>query len=261
MENEKIRELIAKFNTQQASATEIKQIEQLIEGGLIDLNELKDLGQLDDQMMKLNFEGPSADLDDRFYSMLSLEKRNKTSFSWRGLFSWPELVPKLAIASVTLFIGIGIGYLMRPSSTADGKQIESLSHQLAEMKEMMMLSMLEKESATERLRAVSLTQDFDQASEKVTGALLETLNQDVNVNVRLAALEALTPYARNSKVREALVRSISQQDSPLVQIALAELMAAQQVKSSVKELEKIMQAENTPADVRNKIKQSIDVLI
>jgi hypothetical protein len=38
-------------------------------------------------------------------------------------------------------------------------------------------------------------------------------------------------------------------------------MATLQVKSSVNELKKIIDDENTPSDVKNKIKESIDVLI
>jgi HEAT repeat protein len=95
----------------------------------------------------------------------------------------------------------------------------------------------------------------------VTSALLQTLNNDENINVRLAALEALKPYSRNSDVRKELILSIGKQESPLVQVALAELMAALQAKSSVKELEKLMQSDKTPADVKTRIKQSIDVLI
>ena len=78
-----------------------------------------------------------------------------------------------------------------------------------------MLNMLEKESTSERLKAVNLTQGMDNASEKVVEALLQTLNNDPNVNVRLSALEALFPYASNPKVREGLIQSISQQESPL----------------------------------------------
>jgi HEAT repeat protein len=126
---------------------------------------------------------------------------------------------------------------------------------------MMMLSLLEKESATERLRAVSMSQDLDQASQTVTTALLKTLNQDENINVRLAALEALEPYSADSKVRTELVLSISKQGSPLVQIALAELMVSLQEKSSVKEFQKLLQDENTPKDVKSKIRQRIEVLI
>ena len=99
------------------------------------------------------------------------------------------------------------------------------------------------------------------ASQKVTNALLETLNNDENVNVRLAAIEALKPYSKNGTVREQLIRSIANQDSPLVQVALAEAMAQLQVKSSVKELRKILESDKTPDDAKTRIKQSIDVLI
>ena len=76
-----------------------------------------------------------------------------------------------------------------------------LGQEVSDLKELMMLSLLEKESATERLKAVSLTQEMDQASQKVTSALLQTLNNDDNVNVRLAALDALKPYSSDGNVR------------------------------------------------------------
>ena len=136
-----------------------------------------------------------------------------------------------------------------------------LSEQMVEMKEMMMLTLLENESATDRLKAVSLTSDLDHVSKKVTNALIETLNNDPNVNVRLATLEALREYAGNPDVRMKLVKSISQQDSPLVQIGLAELMVALKEKSSVNELRKIMDEQSTPKEVKQKIKESIEVLI
>jgi hypothetical protein len=71
----------------------------------------------------------------------------------------------------------------------------------------------------------------------------------------------LKPYVNNSEVRAELIRAISKQDSPLVQIALADLMASIQEKSSVKEFDKLLQDEKTPGDVKRRIKKSIDVLI
>jgi hypothetical protein len=262
MEKENVRELIAKFNAQQATQAEIDQIEKLIESGSIEMSELHGFNDIDAKVSKLDFASPSSHLDDRFYHMLAKEQASRTSFSWRGFFSWPELAPKLALASVMLVIGVGVGYLLRPAAvTTSSTEMVELGKQMSEMKEMMMLTLLEKESASERLKAVSLTQDMDKASEKVTSALIQTLNNDENVNVRLAALDALRPYLANSGVREELIRSIAQQDSPLVQVALADMMAAAQVKSSVKELEKILKNEKTPSDVKNRIQKSIDILI
>ncbi len=132
---------------------------------------------------------------------------------------------------------------------------------MSDLKEMMMLSMLEKESATDRLRAVSLTSDMTTVSDKVTDALFKTLNNDNNVNVRLAALEAIKPYVKDSNVRKQLVMSIGQQDSPLVQVELAQLMVIIQEKKSVKELQKLMDSDRTPKEIKSKIKESIEVLI
>jgi HEAT repeat protein len=194
--------------------------------------------------------------------MLAMEKAKGQPFSWDRFFTWPALAPKLALASVMLIAGLLSGYFLSRSAIAPpNKQIETLSQQVSDLQEMMMLSLLEKESATDRLKAVNLTQEMGEASLKVTNALIKTLNSDENVNVRLAALDALRAYARNGEVRAALIRSIAQQRSPLVQISMAELMADLQEKSAVKEFDKIVSSNKTPAEVKKKIKESIKVLI
>ena len=262
MEVERIQELIAKYNAMTADPAELREIEQLIEQGIIDIGDLIELHAMDEGIEQLETPVPSLSLDHKFHSMLQAEKkaaRPSASSSWKTFFSWEGLVPKLGLASVALVAGVFGGMYLKNSEHKD-MQINVLTHEVSDLKEMMMLSMLEQGSATERLKAVSLTQDMDQASRSVTNALLQTLNNDENVNVRLAALDALRPYSQQGEVREALIRSIAKQDSPLVQLALAELMAALQAKSSVKELKKIVGDDNTPTDVKKKIQESIEVL-
>ena len=210
--------------------------------------------------MKLENPVPSVELDDTFYQMLKTMKANtKDGFSWRNFFSWPELAPRLVLASITLMIGFLGGYLLFPSPTSS-KEVAELKDEVLEMKEMMMLSMLERESATERLKAVSLTNEMTRVSDKVTNALLQTLNRDENINVRLEALEALKPFVHDSRIRSELVRSIAKQESPLVQVALAELMVRLQEKSSVKEFQKILKSERTPREVKQRIEESIKIM-
>lgn len=261
MSTERIQELIEKYNAQLADPAEMKLIEKLIEEGLIDISELHALQNMDDQLARMETPTPSMKLDDTFYHMLAEEKRKGNGFSWKAFFAWPEFAPRLAFASVTLLLGLAAGFFLRTPQPQKDQQIGDLRQEVSDLKEMMMLSLLEKESATDRLKAVSLSEDMGQASQKVTTALLQTLNHDDNVNVRLAALDVLKSYSRDSKVREELIRSISKQDSPLVQIALAELMVEMQAKTSVKELEKILRNENTPTDVKKKIRESIQVII
>ena len=260
MKTDRIKELVDKYNAMLADPAELKEIEQLIEKGIIDIDDLHELHAVEERVFAIESPAPSLSLDDKFYDMLQKEKKPSNAFSWKNFFAWPELAPRLAFASVTLILGLVAGYFLRTPEPED-PQIATLSEEVRAMKEMMMLSLLEQESVTDRLKAVSLSQEMDQASQKVTGALLQTLNNDTDVNVRLASLDALRVYSGDSKVREELIRSIATQDSPLVQIALAELMAQLQVKSSAKELEKILKNENTPTDVKKKIEESLKVLI
>lgn len=261
MNREHIQQLLMRMNTAKASDADLKAVESLLEAGVITLDEITDVAALEAQVMELRTPGPSPSLDKRFYEMLATEKARKPFFSWGTLFSWEQLAPKLAMASLMLLLGVATGYWLAPAPKSPDTRIEALSQQVSALQEMMMLSLLEKGSATDRLKAVSLTQEMTEASRKVTDALIRTLNEDENVNVRLAALEALKPYTADSSVREALVRSIAKQESPLVQVSLAELMVALQEKAAVTEFEKLIESGKTPAEVKEKIRESIDILI
>lgn len=257
MERKQADELIAKYNEGLADPAEIKLIEQLIEAGEVQLTQLRELASLEDQIQTLEVTGPSMNLDAKFYQALSDEK--KASVKSTVSFNWNLLLPRLAFAAILILAGFFTGYLLQ--SPSQKSEVKQLTEEVSELKEMMMLSLLEKESAAQRLKAVSLTSEMPHASTKVTDALFTTLNKDENVNVRLAALEALEPYVKDSHVRTRLVESIALQDSPLVQMAMAELMVAIQEKGSVKELKKLLESDKTPQEVKSKILESIKVLI
>ncbi len=258
MEREKIQKLLFKYNSGKAGDAEIRELEALIADGHVRLDEIEDFEKLERNIVAMEMPEPSTSLNDRFYKMLGDEKKAAEP-RWKAAFNWNDIMPRLAFAAVTLLVGLTVGYLLRSPAQKD-QQIEALGQEIGQLKEMMMLSMLEKESATDRLKAVNLTQSMDQASVKVTEALLQTLNNDENVNVRLAALDALKPFTRDSKIREALIHSIAQQKSPLVQVALAELMVALQEKAAIGELEKILKDSETPSDIKKKIQESIQVI-
>lgn len=254
----KPEDLIAKYNEGLADPAEVMELERLIEDGIVSLTQLRELNALDERLSVADEGAPSLRLDDGFYAMLAKEKRKQhgLTISWP---SWSFLLPRLAVAGVILILGFAGGYWLRtPSSNSE---VATLTQEVVELKEMMMFSLLEKESASDRLRAVSLSRELVSASDRITDALFTTLNNDPNVNVRLAALEALMPYASQARVREGLVRSIAEQDSPLVQVSLAELMVALQEKKSVTELQKLADSDRTPKEVKEKIRKSIEVLI
>lgn len=146
---------------------------------------------------------------------------------------------------------------VKEKPSAESRQLAALTAQMHEMRELMMLSLLQNPSASERIRAVSYTNDIGRVNPNLAAALLATLNNDPDVNVRLTTLEALSHFARDPEVREGLIESIMQQDSPLVQAALADIMLKLQEKRAILPFKKLLQQKDLNGMVRTKIEQTI----
>ncbi|MFC6225412.1 HEAT repeat domain-containing protein [Hymenobacter artigasi] len=208
-----------------------------------------------------------------FYAMLATfkdELETTPDYSLQGLWlrlrAWSIPRPALRLAYSLCLLGVGVlgGYWLNSGSktaAADQQQLAALAAQVGEMRQVMLLSLIDNPSATERLRAVGYTKELPDPNSKVVNALLSTLNHDDNVNVRLATLEALTPLAQaDATVRLGLVHALAQQDSPLVQAALADAMVQLQERRSVPPLRRLLKQENLDNMVKSKIEQSIQTL-
>lgn len=225
-----------------------------------------------EQMGKLPVPEPSKDVKTRFHAMLDTFKaeeeskkeglfqttveRFKSLFAYKPAYNW-------AYAMILIVISSGAGYFIgKPNSevATNHNEVKRLSSEVQDMKQMMMLSMLENPVATERLKAVSYTQELNNVDDQVVDALLTTLNFDQNENVRLVTLEALIQLADNPKVREGLVESLLTQESPLMQVALADAMVKLQEKRSVKQFKELLRKENLNDAVKGKIEKTILVL-
>jgi HEAT repeat protein len=263
--NQEAKILLEKYNAGSLSPAEEEKLELFIEQGIIELEMLEDIHELGNKLSVLFSDTLSREMRQDFYQLLEQEKeklQNPIRQFWEQLDSFFNLSGNQSLAYGLAFIALGlfIGLNMRPAS-GNQQEIAQLSNDLQDMREMMMLTLLEKQSSSERLKAVSLTNEMPQASEKVTKALLQTLNEDPNVNVRLSALDALLPYATNPEVRSGLIASIQKQESPMVQVALAEVMEALQEKNAVRPLKELLDQERMPEEVKEKIEQSISTLL
>lgn len=188
------------------------------------------------------------------------------SSGWARLKELLSYNPSLKWAYVLILLGTGslLGYYWGTAgspSLATNQEVKRLGDEVQEMKQMMMMSMLENPLATERIKAVSYTQELSEVNDQIIEALLTTLNHDENVNVRLVTLETLVALADHPKVREGLVQSLLKQESPLVQVALADVMIELQEKRSVKQMEQLLKKEGLNSLVKEKLEESIINLI
>jgi hypothetical protein len=210
---------------------------------------------------------PSERMDKRFYTMLEEEQR-------KALIGEPEvkpvkpffvslLAPGLRIAAgIALFL---LGWFAAGWSgsvfPAGNKQIANLTGEVKQLKETLVLSMMQQSSPVERIKAVNMVSDFDKADNQIIESLIGALNNDSNDNVRLLALDALIRYSNIPDVREGLIASIGNQTSPLVQLRLAEVMLALNEKRAVPEFKKVLQNANLNYSVRGKMNEAVVVLL
>jgi len=227
------------------------------------LEEYKSLLRCVDEM---DVPEPSAEMRRNFQAMLEVAKRTQrvedrpVVRAWRP-FSWthPALIPRLAVGLALVVVGWFLGYQLTPRP--ERAQLDLLASEVQVMKRTVMLSGLGNPSAMERMKAVHTAQDLSGPDEAVLAALTQTLNGDPSVNVRLVAVEALARFAGRPQVREALLQSIVRQESPLVQLALAEVMLALNEKRSIEPFRKVMADPLLDYSVKSRLEDTVRQLL
>jgi hypothetical protein len=220
-------------------------------------------------------EQPSPVLESRFKAMLESYQEGrweKTSLAaekiktpipmlW-GLGNWRQL-PAAGIVWACLFLVCGflIGRQSdRGDSTEVKKQLADLQGELAATRQTVALSMLQQQSASQRLEGVSWSTRLPQPDPKVMGALMHTVRFDNSVDVRLAALDALGRYADRPEVRRELVDVLQTTQSPMVQVALIDLLVDLHDKSAVPQFKKFQQDPHVNPTVKKRVDWGIQQL-
>jgi hypothetical protein len=153
-------------------------------------------------------------------------------------------------AAAVLVIGIGIGWYAgsggsasggtRPTSeTGAASEIAAMRGEMHDLREMVSLSLMQQQSASERIKGVTWTGQLDRPSGEIVSALLDGLMHDPNVNVRLATIDALERFASREDVRRGTIQAVQSQSSPLVQIALIDFMVKTNERESADTLRRL----------------------
>lgn len=232
--------------------------------------EWESISSLWKKMAILPEEQPSKKMHDRFYAMLEAYKQSdlfeKTAARRSKIFDdwlerwWPRRpAVQFVLAALLLVLGLIIGTIFTMRG-AKGGEIAQLREEVHDMRQLVTISLLEKQSAIDRLRGVNLSYQIAQPDSQVLIALLDTLNYDSNVNVRLAAVDALYLFHDKKIVKEGLIKSFSNQTSPLVQIALIDLMVDIRERQSIEALKQLIQNKKLNPTVKERAEWGIQQL-
>ncbi len=213
-------------------------------------------------------ETPSHVLRSRFYRMLEEERRKvtKQTVPFQKIQNvivtlWPKKSVVQIAFSLGLFIfGLIVGTQIRINGQHSG-EMALLRQEINEMRQMVSLTLMSRGSSSERLSGINYLTRMDHPAESLLENLLDMLNSDPNVNVRLAVVDALLIFSHHPGVRDALVASLSRQSSPLVQIALIDLLVQIQEKTSLEALKNLIDNQEMDQTVKQYAEKQLEELI
>lgn len=205
---------------------------------------------------------PSPALSQRLSQMLDSFQREEgiaeahASPSWfnRALeWLWPSTPAySFAAAALLLVIGLTCGWLAGGGRIPgnDDAMLRELRAEVRDTRELAILTMLQQQSATDRLRGVSFTAGLREPNDVVLGALIRTLRYDTSVDVRLASIEALSHHRNQAMVRRAFVEAVQDASNPMVQVELIEQLAGMDDVQAQQMLEQMAVNESLDPTVR-----------
>ena len=238
-------------------------IQQLIEKYPAHKDELLSLMTTWEDLQHIEAPAPSAEMDSNFYRMLNEVERpvvhmqpQKEKTLFKGFYQL-FTVQNMAIAAVFM-TGILLGrYTMQSSATSQPDSFNS--GQVTNLVSNRIVS--EKSSAFERMESIQMTRDLTNPDDMIIEALNKAMINDENINVRLSAIQTLTLFADQPKVRSYLIMAIPYQTSPIVQLELAELMLKLEENQSATQWKELLESENMEADVRIELKEKLAKLL
>ncbi len=221
---------------------------------------------------------PSPGMDARFRAMLVAERRKFAATSetvslgdwFRGWVEpwWPrQTALQFGLAILFFAVGLVLGPMLpslrrgEGSSATDGERaVAQLREEVSGLKQMVALTLLQQPSASERLRGVDWSGQLPAPDEQVLAALLRALDADPNVNVRLAAVDALQRYSDREMVKQALLTSLPRQNSPLVQMELIRLLVTLKARDSAPVLKALLENSDCNPTVRQSAEWGLNQL-
>ena len=175
------------------------------------------------ELADLPRENPSSELKRRFYrdldqaSSRNLLERIRASLGMSNNLGW-------VTAAACLVVGVILGQMLKSDAPEASTRLVALEQNVALLNRELILDRLEDSQAAKRLRGVIDASRVAQDDAEIARALLMRATDDSVHSIRTAAIEALGPRLNTSLVGSELMRLLETETSPLVQLALVDLV-------------------------------------
>ena len=203
---------------------------------------------------------PDKSLETGFLSMLEdeiiglesdLKDTKKTNSDEKAkIFGLKPIVPLGIAASVALVLIGGLVGMFLIKSGQD-EQISLLKKELDATRTMIINSLQNQSSPSRRISGINASFELRQADDEIISVLIYTMNNDSNINVRLAAIEALYRFSSEEQIRNAFVNTLATQKEPVIQLTLINMLVKLREDRAIQPMQKLIEDKETLESVKD----------
>lgn len=255
MDNEKLESLLIDYIDGKLNSVDKHFVEQELMKNPVSFRMYEELKEVIRVMGKVSPAKPSEKLRDNFQAMLQQEINVSKEARIVAMKPWWYAI---AAGAALLITGLSIGWFVNERNW-QAEQRAAIEAEMAYTLEVIS-RISDQESPGSRILAVREASSADNLNAEIIETLIRTMNNDLNSNVRLAAMDALGKFRDDPMVRKALVSSLARQTDPVVQIALIQLIVQLKEKNAVEPLREIIQNEASLESVKDEAHLGILVL-
>lgn len=194
-----------------------------------------------DALSAIETEEPSQNLRQGFYQKLEQASRPTLVSNLRDLLGFSGNAGWIT-ATACLIAGIGAGQMLGATDTeTGGTRLAALEQNVSMLNRSLILDRLENDSAGKRLQGVMDAASIAGGDTEVTNALLRRATEERVHSVRAAAIDVLGRQLGAPAIGQKIMDSIQEADSPLVQLALIDLVLRNGNQEQIEQLLQLAQ--------------------
>jgi hypothetical protein len=184
---------------------------------------------------------PTDKLDANFYQMLSkaqsaqqqtVQQKNDYRSSSQDqplslidiVKNWFTPTPIAQFATLTLVFVLGYNLNQAPNNERNSEVYSGLQQDISSLTTVLAMSMLQKDSASERLSGVAYSRQTDLSNPLLVEQLIALLARDKSTSVRLAIINSLGQLTSFGSSEQQLFTLLIEEENLLVQIELCRLL-------------------------------------
>jgi len=166
---------------------------------------------------------------EKSWQIISAKAVRKKDRDWFERLAPRKPVYQFSFALLLLVVGFAAGYFIH-SNWQSAETIAQLRQEVLQIRQITAASLLRQESLNNKLREMGMSSLGVQQDQGTLGSLFRAFRGETDANLRPSPIDDPYSFLTYPEVRQDSIKSLSEQTSPLVEIALAIARYIEQLK-------------------------------